>query len=343
MNACARVGSRCHAALALAAAAFVWLAASPAQPRAATRDDAASQSRVVSALPDTGLTFTRVFDQLSTLAPDSTRVAEVASLEIERDAGVLVLEHGTLALCRPVAGRISAAVFSGRGTFVFTPATEIERDQLQRFYGVRTLRRPFTSLVLLFSDSTLAELSALARFARGSDAPARMAPLREALRDALTYLVTPATRFVQPWVVKPLLDPVGSGLFYAHLTTVGGPLFFALDPGEVESVQLLRRPGDDRFGLVSRHSQEVVCQFRARGDTATARGDLRPAVEITHYTLDTTFNSALDVAVSATLDVHALAGISAGCRSGSSSRCGSIRWCGRTAGPRRCGASRTTR
>ncbi|HTM58517.1 MAG TPA: hypothetical protein VL123_08900, partial [Candidatus Udaeobacter sp.] len=46
-------------------------------------DTATPASRVTAAAPDSGLTFPRVFDQLATMAPDSTRVADVASLEIE--------------------------------------------------------------------------------------------------------------------------------------------------------------------------------------------------------------------------------------------------------------------
>ncbi|HTM56845.1 MAG TPA: M1 family aminopeptidase, partial [Candidatus Udaeobacter sp.] len=216
-------------------------------------------------------------------------------------------EQGRLALCRPIAGHVSAAVFTGKGTFVFTPATEIERDELQRAYGTRTLRRPFTSLVLLFSDTTLAELNALAQFSR-RDAGAGA---RESIRDALSYLIVPASRFVRPRILKPLLDPVGGGLFYAHLTTAAGPLFFMIDPAQRENVQLLRRPVDDHVGLITLHRQEVVCQFRAGADSAgdrSATGDLRPSVEITHYDLDASFNPSLDVSLGATLDLHAIEG-----------------------------------
>src|SRR5690349_16556295 len=64
---------------------------------------------------------------------DSSRVAAVSSVLLERDAGTLVLEQGQLALAAPLGGHLSAAVFHGHGTFQFTPRSEIERQQLRRF------------------------------------------------------------------------------------------------------------------------------------------------------------------------------------------------------------------
>ncbi|MBI1798131.1 MAG: hypothetical protein HYR73_00410 [Candidatus Eisenbacteria bacterium] len=251
--------------------------------------------------PDSGLAFTRFFSELASLSPDSSQVASVASLEIERDAGVFVLEQGTLALCKPVAGHVVAAVFSGRGVFACAPPSEIERDQLQRFYGTRSMRRAFHSLVLLFSDTTLVELRSLARFAPG----AVPAALRAAIQDAAPYFSNPATRSVPIWIAKPLLDPVPGGLFYAHMNGPAGPLFFTLDPSYVERVQLMRRPDDDHYGMITYHDHEIVNQFRVRGDTDTTVGDFHHPIRVTHYELDTTFRPGLDVRIVATLDVKA--------------------------------------
>ena len=69
---------------------------------------------------------------------DSLRVARVQSLLLQRDAGAIVLEEGRLALARPLGGRVCAAAFQGRGSFSYTPRTEVERAQLQRVYGRTT-------------------------------------------------------------------------------------------------------------------------------------------------------------------------------------------------------------
>src|SRR5690349_11314768 len=69
-------------------------------------------------------------------ALDSTRVAPVRSLLLERDAGSLLFEEGRIALARELGGHRVALVFAGRGTLAFTPRGTIEKEQLRRFLGV---------------------------------------------------------------------------------------------------------------------------------------------------------------------------------------------------------------
>ncbi len=234
--------------------------------------------------------------------PDSSSVAEVSSLLLERDAGTFALEHGRLALATPFGGRRVAAVFTGRGTMTFMPRSEIERPQLRRFFGSTTLRKTFTRLTLVFSDSTLRELTETLHF--HSDT---LASLGRAWRGTMPFLTSQGLHIVRSIsIAQMLLDGDDNGLFWAAAGDAGGdPLFFALDPNSTERVQLSRRPTDDRYGLVDFHNSEIVSEFFAAGDPDTIRRDEVPAYGASHVALDVTVAPDLRITAIAALDMTA--------------------------------------
>jgi hypothetical protein len=224
---------------------------------------------------------------------DSTHVARVASLLIERDACTIALEDGRIALSTPLAGHVRAAVFVGRGTLLFTPRTEIERQQLRRFYDVPTLRRPFARLTLVFADTTLAELQATLSFHADS-----LGALRRAWAATFPYLTVRRQHAVRPdALAQTLLDGEDNGYFWALASDVKSeePLFFSLDPTQAERVELSRRPEGDRAGLVRFYRSETVCRFFAAGDADTLRHDLLPPVAAVHYGIHAALDADLDL------------------------------------------------
>src|SRR5437762_3448188 len=76
------------------------------------------------------LTYTGIYKELMGLEADQTKVASIAGVNFQRDVAEFFLEQGQLYLCKPVGGRICAAVFIGSGTFTFTPPTDVEKKQL---------------------------------------------------------------------------------------------------------------------------------------------------------------------------------------------------------------------
>ena len=239
----------------------------------------------------------------STLPLDSTRVARVTSLMLERDAGTFVLEEGQLAFALPLGGRTVAATFVGRGTFSFVPRSEIERQQLRRFYGTTTLRMPFQRLVLFFSDSTARELEAALQFA-----PDTTRALKRTWKGAFPYLTWRRSQYVRPLgLAQMLVDGEDNGYFRAMIANAkgGDPVFFSLDPNFTERVRLERRPSDDQFGLLHFYTAETVCQFFAAGDPDTLRRDLNPAYEAVRYRTDVALTSSLALSGTAEVDVVA--------------------------------------
>jgi hypothetical protein len=236
---------------------------------------------------------------------DSTQVARVSSLLIERDACTIALEEGRLALAVPLGGRRVAAVFTGRGTLQFTPRSEIERQQLRRFYSTPALRRPFRRLTLVFSDTTLAELRASLEFR-----PDTLGTLRRVWNDTFRYLTVPHLRLVRPSsVAHMLVEREDDGLFWALAADARNedPLFFTLDPWQAERVTLARRPEDDTWGVRRLYQSEHVSRTFAAGDPDTLRFDDRPRVSAPAVRLDLDLASNLSVKAVAELDLVARA------------------------------------
>lgn len=234
---------------------------------------------------------------------DSARIARVSSVMLERDAGTFVLQEGQLAFAAPLGGRTVAAVFVGRGTFSFAPRSEIERQQLRRFYGTTTLRVPVSQLVLFFSDSTARELSEGLVF--GTDTTRA---LGRAWRAAFPYLTWPRTSYIRPIeLAQMLVDRDDNGLFRAMINAGrgGDPIFFTLDPTSTERVQLERRPEDDRVGMRRLYNAETVSQFFANGDPDTLRRDWNPPYSARAYRTDVTLDANPNLRATVEVDVTA--------------------------------------
>jgi hypothetical protein len=207
-------------------------------------------------LPD----YDSVYAELVHLGPVSGQVAQVHDLTLRRDAGEFTLSSGTLVLLSPVNDRTVAVAFHRNGVFHFTPPTHIEQQRLREFKGVTTLAEPFTDLVLVFADSTLAELRRQLTFGEG--APPEQ--VDDGVKVMLSYLGQADDRSLDPDVLRPLLNREACAMFYAHFSRRGSdPIMFMTDPYETESVRLLVRA---RHSGYTRRS-EVVTQFPAGGDT----------------------------------------------------------------------------
>src|SRR6266850_2165285 len=102
--------------------------------------------------------YDTVYEQVKGLTPQLDAVAAVTGLVLRRDAMELRLDSGSAYLLTPVAGRIRGVVFTGRGSMSFVPPLTVEQFNLQRVMGDSTINGPITAAVVLFADSTQAEL-----------------------------------------------------------------------------------------------------------------------------------------------------------------------------------------
>jgi Peptidase family M1 domain len=85
-------------------------------------------------------------------------VYEVHEIALRRDVVNLTLVEGKLAFLQPLGGRITGAVFTGRGRVFATPRDRGERQSLAQFLGVPMLDQGFSKVILRFTDDTAAEI-----------------------------------------------------------------------------------------------------------------------------------------------------------------------------------------
>ena len=99
-----------------------------------------------------------LYDALNALRPDGAHVYAVKDLTLRRDVVSFTFTQGKLAFLEPLGGRITGAVFSGRGHVIATPRDRGERRSLAQFIGVPILDQSFSEAYIRFSDDTAAEL-----------------------------------------------------------------------------------------------------------------------------------------------------------------------------------------
>src|ERR1700751_2935614 len=137
-----------------AAAAFPLLltlassSASPAFPLAANDSPVQSSSSDPRAL----------YQALNALRPDGEHVYTIHELNLRRDVVNVRLIEGKLAFFQPIGGRVTGAVFSGRGHIFATPRERGERHSIAQYLGVPMVSQDFTRAYFRFTDDTAAEI-----------------------------------------------------------------------------------------------------------------------------------------------------------------------------------------
>jgi hypothetical protein len=236
---------------------------------------------------DSKVSYEQRYNELRGLEASPKAVAQVSGLVLKRDVAQFTFEKGTFYLLTPLGGRTVGAVFLGNGRLAFTPPTRIEQDRLTRFQKSRSLDTPFNSVVLLFADSTLAELQSKLVFA-----PAQPAEqVRNKFRSALDNLVDQDTKSLDPDLMSAFLNGEESPLFYAEIgRSSGGPLMFMLNPHEVEGVSLSQqvRRRNYRAGII--RESEAITRFPPANlaRDADAKGERLHQATIPSYVIDAT-------------------------------------------------------
>lgn len=203
------------------------------------------------------------------LRPDAAKTATVKNLTLKRDAALFVLEEGTLHLTHAPDGSVCGAVFTGKGSFTLTPPTEIEQNQLRRFYQHSPYQERMTSLFLLFADSTADALQSSLTFTDG-----------DVRNEARASAEVSEKLLQEPDVVKAIIDGTHSGMFFALINRLE---IFLINPYDAEEVSFQR----EQEGAV-RYALEPICQFHKAADYASGidADERAEFIRLTQYTLD---------------------------------------------------------
>ena len=86
------------------------------------------------------------------------KVDSSSHTELRRGDAKLLFEEGYLGFFSASEGKVTGAVFSGRGHILAIPRDPVEKQQLAHFLGAPMIDQDFSSAYLRFTDDTLAEL-----------------------------------------------------------------------------------------------------------------------------------------------------------------------------------------
>ena len=99
-----------------------------------------------------------LYQALNALTPDGEHVYTIHELNLRRDVVNMRLIEGKLAFFQPIGGRVTGAVFTGRGHIFATPRDRGERQSIAQYLGVPMVGQDFERAYLRFTDDTAAEI-----------------------------------------------------------------------------------------------------------------------------------------------------------------------------------------
>jgi hypothetical protein len=99
-----------------------------------------------------------LYRALNELRPDGAHVYTVHDLNLKRDVLRVTFSEGKLAFLSPIGGRVTGAVFTGRGRVLGTPRDPGERRSLAQFLGVPIIDQTFSRAYIRFTDETAAAI-----------------------------------------------------------------------------------------------------------------------------------------------------------------------------------------
>lgn len=264
--------------------------------KATPGDVPADQPRILAEIDTTSvddrapISYEQLYNQLINLTANPRRVATVNDFTFQRDVARFNLLEGELYLLSPVRNHTVAAFFIGKGSFSFTPPTEIEKGQLYRFYQTKSLVKEFKSLFLLFADYTLVELEQNLTFNAGKIEKG----VKKDVKHCLEYLSDKKRKYFNTEVMKTLFDNEKNGFFYAHISEEKSqPIFFKINPFATEEVSFMRRAKVKSLDKIP----EVICQFHKQEDypfIKDTKEDQKDFLRVNHYKIESTITDELD-------------------------------------------------
>jgi len=168
---------------------------------------------------------------LRTLLPSGEAVP-VSNVVLRRDAATFSFTEGEVAFFGEVNGKITGAVFRGKGHFHLTAPTAIERRNLEVLTKRPGFDEDFTQVVLRFTDGTAEELRKAAGTASGGTQS--MSGLAQIAIEFHTFQKEHLFENVDLRLLADVLSPAkpgAGGFFLAAVKGVANPhILFEIDP-----------------------------------------------------------------------------------------------------------------
>jgi hypothetical protein len=210
-----------------------------------------------------------------------TGAYQVTDFVLPKDAATFTLT-GTVYLLAPVQGRVTGAVFIGRGSMAYVPPVASERRMLTIFTKGEPFNETFERAVFRFTDDTAERIKS----GGTATAAAQANQAQDALKDTNNSLRLRLKENVHARILQDLLSPVAGGLFHAYIPgkKYSNKLTFTIDPQgsssvSPETVQLLSW-ADFAGGIYAAHHASDF--YKQRQKVAKNAGTW---VDISHHQL----------------------------------------------------------
>jgi hypothetical protein len=216
------------------------------------------------------------YEQLNALRVEPSSVYEIEGanrIELRRGDMQLSFERGKLAFLQAFNGRVTGAVFSGRGHAFAAPRDAVEKQQMARFLGAPVLDQDFLTACLRFTDDTADDLLRQVR-AKGLSAhqdasfASTWNPLLDTLNPPQSLRILFETLSQNP---KPFFRASFDGV-------VTGPFDAIFDQGRDESTMF----GQPKKSAAGSTIYNVWASYRTPGHSAPAA-----AFRALHYAIET--------------------------------------------------------
>ena len=247
--------------------------------------------------PNTNATY----HQLRNLLPGGANIS-VENVVLQRDAGVFTFIQGEFALYGEVNGKITGAVFMGRGHFHLTPSSAIEKHNMLILTKKPEFDEDFTQVVLRFTDGTGAEL-------RKDAAPTPPQPdsqLTQAAQQFHTFQREHLHQNIDLRLLEDVLSPSPAGFFLAAIRGKQNQhILFEIDPHGVPEIS----PEEVKLSLWNDWGWSYPFASHLQGESITGAGTGRQENEAFHVEteeLDTTIEKSAFLSSIATVHVRAL-------------------------------------
>jgi hypothetical protein len=266
---------------AISGGVFAQNAATQAQPPSSTQSPSAS----VSPQPAHA-----IYDSLNALRINSDEVYFVRDFDLRHDAIHLTFIQGQIAFLQPFHGKITGAVFSGRGKLLTVPRDPTEKASAARFLGSPVIDEDFSGVYLRFDDDTAAQI--LSRLHEANITPEHDGGMNEEWDATVTSL----SAWHSLRILTDVLSEHPATYFYAAvLGSKVGPFDALVDERRSEQVIL---------GQPKTVNGDTSYDFWTSFARAHAPEPSPPFVPDC-YALDTTVQPDLELSGAATLTIHA--------------------------------------
>lgn len=203
------------------------------------------------------------------------RVDAPRRIELRRADVQLSFERGKVVFFTPLDGRVTGAVFSGRGHALAMPRDPVDKQQMARFVGAPILDQDFTYAFLRFTDDTAEEL--LRQFANAQLMPQQD---RAFASQWDAYLANQhAGQYLR--ILSATLSPHPRPYFYAAIDGIAtGTFEMLLDPEHEEPLIIGQLKKSE---ATSQNSFDIWASSKVSG-TSPPPIPFRPL----HYAIDAT-------------------------------------------------------